>query len=69
MTGELKISFIGEMQKVEIKTGDVLVLEIDKVLSMDAHVKINEILKAKFPNNKILVLDKGIKLSVKSQEL
>jgi hypothetical protein len=58
------IKFVGEMEKLCLKDGDVLVLHCETILPMK-HVEILQDAFAKaFPGHKAIVLNPGMKLGV-----
>jgi hypothetical protein len=62
-----QITFTGDLQRVVISPSDTLVLTCDKILTETQRNHIGEILQSRFPENEILIIDDGMKLSVASK--
>lgn len=62
MVGQIEWS--GDLQRVTLGKNDVLVLSVDRVLSMDAAAKIAAMLEHYFPEHKVLIIDSGAHLGV-----
>lgn len=58
------INFTGDMQRLKIKKGDVFVLTIDHRISKQVHDEIQTEWETIFPDNKLVVLEKGTDLKV-----
>jgi hypothetical protein len=51
-----------------IQPSDVIVIECDERLSMDAMDRIKTLVGRAFPNNKAIVFDKGLRLKIAEKE-
>lgn len=66
---EGEIRFIGDLQRLELKPGDILVLKVDFKLSDSARNALYREIRAAFPDHRILILDTGIDMGVLSPTL
>lgn len=57
-----EITFLGEMEKLHLEPGDVLVLHTDQHISLEQMSNIQEAMAHTFGNRKFVVLDKGWRL-------
>lgn len=67
----LEIKFVGEMQRLQIQDGDVLVLRCPSALSQQVRERLSQMLKAITPEGikvKTLVLEDGMDLGVVSKK-
>ena len=55
---------IKELETVTLKQGQVLVVTLDHHITIQQQEKLMDMMKKIFPNNKILVVDTTVKLSV-----
>ena len=55
---------IESAQRVRLEPGDVLVVFSERPLPTSAGARISERLNAVFPDNQVVVLDKGLRLAV-----
>lgn len=53
-----------QLQKVSIKAGDVIVLMCDECLTKQAYQNIVREAKRIFPDNKVVILEEGMKIGV-----
>ena len=60
----IEIQFIGDMQSLALKPGDVLVLKCPGKVSYDTAEKLRDMIETQFPGHKALVLDDGLELGV-----
>lgn len=58
------VMYLGEMHKLRLNPGDVLVLSCDHMLSDLVAGRIRTIIQEKFPGHEILVLSGGMKLGI-----
>lgn len=61
---EDEIRFIGDMQRLELKPGDSLVVKAMGIISRDTAERIESMLSKKFPGVPIVVLDAGLEIGV-----
>jgi hypothetical protein len=66
---ENEIRFLGDLQRIERKPGDVFVLRVEQSISMQTHARLQEIWERVWtdtdvPIPKLLVLDSGMKIGV-----
>lgn len=61
-----EIRYLGEVQRLEMKPGDVLVLKVDNFLTVDAKSHIRDVLKAAIGETgaKALILERGMEIGV-----
>ena len=59
---------IKELETVTLKKGQVLVVTLDYHITIQQQEKLTDIMKKIFPDNKILVIDTTVKLSVMESE-
>lgn len=52
------------IHKVMANESDVIVVSVEDILSMDRHQHMQHVLSQYFPNNKVLILQRGMDLSV-----
>lgn len=57
-----------DIVKVNIQPGDIVILRHPRILRQDAHKRLQEAAQPHFPNNKILVFEDGLDISVVSTE-
>ncbi len=62
MTDHSEIRFLGDMQRLEVKQGDVLVLTVDQALSSEMADRLRTMLVDALGPNKVLVLEDGMKI-------
>jgi hypothetical protein len=58
------IQFLGHMQRLTLRKGDVYVLTVDAILNGEAMSHLKSQWEAVFPEAKLVVLDRGMKLGV-----
>lgn len=66
MTTETELTLKGELVKLTLEAGDVLVITLPDRLSPEQRDRITEQLNNFFPSNRCLVLSSGMKLQVVS---
>ena len=70
--GDESIKWLGTIQKVDLKPGGIVVLSINENISYDQHKRIEDWWRALQSvcniDNKILILDNGMKISILSPE-
>lgn len=64
MSDEKEITYLGDVQRLCLKPGDIVVLSLDERLRDDDREHMRAVLEQKFPGNTVLVLDGGIKLGI-----
>lgn len=57
---------IGELQRVELKPGDVFVIHCDMLLTEEAIQVMRDAWDRLMPGHKVIILDKGMRLGVVS---
>lgn len=57
---------IGELQRVELKPGDVFVIHCDMLLTEEAIQGMRDAWDRLMPGHKVIILDKGMRLGVVS---
>ena len=57
-----------ELRRFEVKSGDVVCLECDKYLRGEVHEYLQERMEKLFPDNKCVVLEGGLRLTVYGSE-
>jgi hypothetical protein len=62
MTDNSEIRFLGDMQRLEMKPGDVLVLTLEQSISADVAERLRAMVAGSLSGAKVLVLADGIKL-------
>ncbi len=64
-----EIHFLGDLQRLEVRPGDVFVLKTNKILSREAVERLRDYLAASLGcENKIIVLGDGMELGVLSRD-
>ena len=59
-----EIRFIGDLQRLELKPGDTLVLKANQVLSQEVIHRLKEQMTDRFPDVPFIILDAGLELGV-----
>jgi hypothetical protein len=59
-----EINFIGDLQRLTIKPGDIFILQFEKILMQEQRIRAREILEKELHGHKVIVLDAGAKLVV-----
>jgi hypothetical protein len=63
-----EIRYLGDLQRLDLKSGDRFVLTVDRPLSMDQHKRIQEAWRLFVGGDddklKLLILDGGLKIGV-----
>ncbi|MGE3419644.1 MAG: hypothetical protein AB7I42_26600 [Bradyrhizobium sp.] len=62
--GPHQISYLGELQRLELRPGDVFVLSTDRHLPAAAHQHIRNAWRIAMGNVRLLIIDGGMKLGV-----
>lgn len=62
------IRYLGDMQRLELKPGDMFVLSVDEHISQEMAVRLKEQVAQATGCAKVIVLGKGMKLGVVSAE-
>lgn len=65
---EPKIQYLGDLQRLELKPGDMLVLSVDEHLSQEVAVRLSAMIEEATGGTKAIVLGKGMKLGAISVE-
>lgn len=65
---DLKIEFIGEMQVVQLRPGDTIVISTEQSFGQDVADRLVGRLREQFPGHDILVLANGLKFGVVRDE-
>lgn len=68
MTGEPEIRYLGELQRLELKPGDVFVLSVPRELSNEEARIIRKQWDDNMPGVKLIVLSEGMTLGVVSAD-
>ena len=63
-SGYIKVDSI---KKLVLSDGDIVVLRSEQEICKDAFARVNEAMKGLIPNNKVILLDSGIDISIISQ--
>lgn len=58
------IRFVGDMSRLEVRPGDVFVLQCDEVLSVEASLRLKDQVSEALDGAKVIVLGRGMKLGV-----
>ncbi len=68
MSGEPEIRYLGDLQRIDQKPGDIFVLTAPGPISADAALRLRKILRAALGDEsvKVLVLEDGMKLGLVS---
>lgn len=67
---QININYTGELQKLELKPGEILVLKVDAHLSDEIAKHIRKSIAEHFGiDRKVIVLSKGMTLEVLSEEI
>jgi hypothetical protein len=61
---EEEVEYIGEIQRVKIRPGDVLVVTCDERISWEVARHLREVIQDKFPGHEVMVLGGGLKLAI-----
>jgi hypothetical protein len=59
---EINIRFVGDMTKLKLEPGDMLVLQLDAHISDEQFECLNSKMAKVFGKGRVVVLDKGMKL-------
>lgn len=63
-----EIRYLGDLQRLPLKSDDMLVLSVETCLSMDQRNHLRDYLEAVVPGHKVIVLCDGMKLGVVSPD-
>lgn len=63
-----QVNFLGDVQRLALKPGDMLVLRTDQIISGDLAQRLREQLESAVPGHSVIVLGDGMKLGVLSPE-
>lgn len=64
---EPEIKYLGDVQRLELKPGDKVVLTLPYRSTLEVVERIRALLVDKFPDHEILVLEEGTKIGVISE--
>jgi len=56
--------YLGKYKRLNIKKDDVIILNLEQEIPTEGIKRMKKLIKQTFPDNKIIVLCKGVKLSV-----
>jgi len=59
-----QIRYLGDVQRLTLKPGDVLVLSVEGAISMECAERIKSYMTDVLPDHKVIVLGDGIKIGV-----
>jgi hypothetical protein len=57
-----QIRYLGDVQRLSLQPGDVIVLSVQEQLSVDAMIGIRRIVESAIPGHKCLILAPGMKI-------
>ena len=63
---KIEIKFVGNLKKLQLSKGDVLVLQMDQAISPVAFKTLEDYMAKMFPKNQTVILEEGIKLGALS---
>jgi hypothetical protein len=63
-TGEIAIRWMGDMQRLEVRPGDVLVVRVNQKVPPEKLASLSVAFGRMFPEQRCLVLDQGLELGV-----
>lgn len=64
MTKHEEIRYLGDVQRLELQPGDVIVLSCAVHLSAAENDRIREVMKRFFPNHQVLILEGDVRIGV-----
>ena len=64
MNEEREVTYLGDVQRLCLKPGDIVVLNIDEVLSDQAFDRLRDRLVETMPGHRVLILTHGAKIGV-----
>lgn len=65
---EAAIKYLGDVQRLVLNEGDILVLNCDRELTMDMAERLRAMLIEQIPGHQVLVLCKGLTIGVLGKE-
>lgn len=64
MAEDVEVRFLGDVQRLTLKSDDVIVISTERSISSHVAEHIHELVALKFPGHKVLVLSDGLKIGV-----
>lgn len=58
------VNYLGDVQRLELKPGDIVVIKIPHAASMSQIERLHEFAMNTFPGHKCIVLDGGVSIGV-----
>jgi hypothetical protein len=68
MNDNPEIRYLGDVQKLSLNEGDILVLSSDQHLREETAERLRQHLEREIPGHKVLILGEGLKLGVLSKD-
>lgn len=63
---DFSVDIRGSVKRLDLQPGDTILIELEHIASTSVHERIREYVQSVFPDNKVLTLDHGMKLSIVS---
>jgi hypothetical protein len=64
MDDQDQIRYLGDVQRLALQPGDIVVLKFAGAISAETHCRLKAMVKNELPGHKVLILDSGMEIGV-----